>query len=91
MKAIQFKQFVMAFICAGIATAGLANDFKGQHTKEKTIRKEFNVNADALLKIGFCNYELQRWDGARAALSTAPRIQRLSFPSSVRSAPMSAV
>ncbi len=25
---------------------------------------------DALLKIGFCNYELQRWDGARAALGT---------------------
>lgn len=25
---------------------------------------------DALLKIGFCNYELKRWDGARTALST---------------------
>lgn len=25
---------------------------------------------DALLKIGYCNYELERWDAARAALST---------------------
>ncbi len=25
---------------------------------------------DALLKIGFCNYELQRWDSSRTALST---------------------
>lgn len=25
---------------------------------------------DALLKIGFCNYELERWDAARTALST---------------------
>jgi tol-pal system protein YbgF len=28
---------------------------------------------DALLKMGFCNYELSRWDQARAALS---RVQR---------------
>ena len=28
---------------------------------------------DALLKIGFCNYELQRWDAARAALQRVAR------------------
>ena len=29
--------------------------------------------ADALLKIGFCNYELQQWDDARNALSRVAR------------------
>jgi TolA-binding protein len=46
----------------------------------KTALKEFQVVLDrfpqsrklpdALLKIGFCNYELQQWSGARDALST---------------------
>jgi TolA-binding protein len=28
---------------------------------------------DALLKIGFCNFELQQWDQARAALQRVAR------------------
>jgi tol-pal system protein YbgF len=28
---------------------------------------------DALLKIGYCNYELQRWDAARQALTSVVR------------------
>ncbi|MEJ2584543.1 MAG: DUF4097 family beta strand repeat-containing protein [Robiginitalea sp.] len=70
MKTIQFKQFLLAFICMGIATAGFANDFKGRHTKEKTIRKEFNVNADALLKIdnSFGNLVLSSWNENRVVI-----------------------
>ena len=70
MKAIQFKKFILAFICAGIATAGLANDLKGKHTREKTIRKEFNVNADALLKIdnSYGNLVLSSWNENRVVI-----------------------
>ncbi len=70
MNAIRFKHFLLAFICAGIATTGLANDYKGKHTKEKTIRKEFNVNADALLKIdnSYGNLVLSSWNEDRVVI-----------------------
>jgi len=49
---------------------GNAHDFKGKHTKEKTIRKEFKVNADALLKIenSFGNLVLNSWDEDRVVI-----------------------
>ena len=47
----QFRIFpLMLALLAGLGI-GNAHEFKGRHTKEKTIRKEFRVNADALLKI----------------------------------------
>ncbi len=55
-------------LCA--AAPALANDFKGKHTREKTIRKEFNVNADALLKIdnSYGNLVLNSWDENRVVI-----------------------
>ena len=57
MKAMRYK-IVTLFLAlvTGLGTAHANVDphdgkFKGKHTKEKTIRKEFDVNADALLKI----------------------------------------
>ena len=49
---------------------GHAHDFKGRHTKEKTIRKEFKVNADALLKIdnSYGNLVLNSWDEDRVVI-----------------------
>jgi hypothetical protein len=70
MKRIRFKKVVLALIAVGITSAGLANDFKGKHTKEKTIRKEFNVNSDALLKINnsYGNLVLNSWNEDRVVI-----------------------
>ncbi len=65
-----FKKLVLAFIAIGISSAGIANDLKGKHTKEKTIRKEFNVNSDALLKINnsYGNLVLNSWNEDRIVI-----------------------
>ncbi|MEJ2163405.1 MAG: hypothetical protein P8X60_08855 [Robiginitalea sp.] len=70
MKTMLFKNTVLALIAMAIRSVGLANDLKGKHTKEKTIRKEFNVNADALLKINnsYGNLVLNSWDENRVVI-----------------------
>ncbi len=64
MKLISFKPVFLLLAFVGGMALGHANDFKGKHTKEKTIRKEFNVNSDALLKINnsYGNLVLNSWD-----------------------------
>lgn len=58
-------------LLTGVGTL-LANDpdFKGQHTKEKTIKKEFQVNPDALLKISnsYGNLVLNSWNENRVVI-----------------------
>jgi hypothetical protein len=70
MKPIRFKKLFLVMIAMGISSVGLASDMKGKHTKEKTIRKEFNVNADALLKINnsYGNLVLNSWDENRVVI-----------------------
>ncbi len=66
----RFRIFpLMLALLAGLGI-GNAHDFKGKHTKEKTIRKEFKVNADALLKIenSFGNLVLNSWDEDRVVI-----------------------
>ncbi|MBU2994879.1 DUF4097 domain-containing protein [Cellulophaga baltica] len=49
----------------------LANDnFKGKHTKEKTIKKEFSVNSDALLKVtnSYGNLNITSWNENRVVI-----------------------
>lgn len=52
---------LMLFLSIGMIHA---NDFKGRHTKEKTIKKTFEVRADGLLKIdnSYGNLVLNSWD-----------------------------
>tara|TARA_R110000796_G_scaffold35017_3_gene90217 strand:- start:202620 stop:203711 length:1092 start_codon:yes stop_codon:yes gene_type:complete len=49
-----------------------ANDgkFNGKHTKEKTIKKEYNVNADALLKVSnsYGNLNITSWNENRVVI-----------------------
>ena len=70
MKTIVFKKILLAFVLVGITAPGLANDRKGRHTREKTIRKEFNVSADALLKIdnSYGNLVLSSWNENRVVI-----------------------
>lgn len=62
-------------LATGLGTAHANVDphdgkFKGKHTKEKTIRKEFDVNADALLKItnSYGNLVLNSWNEDRIVI-----------------------
>ncbi|MDG1572596.1 hypothetical protein OZ410_09730 [Robiginitalea sp. M366] len=72
MLRIPFKMIPLCLaLLAGLGTA-VANDpgFRGRHTKEKTIRKEFNVNPDALLKIqnSYGNLVLNSWNENRVVI-----------------------
>lgn len=56
----------MLLISPAVLTAG-GGQLKGQHTKEKTIKKEYDVNSDALLKVknSYGNITLNSWDQNR--------------------------
>ena len=58
-----FKSFLYFAAVALISTAAYGNTSLPYHTLEKTIRKEFNVNSDALLKIqnSYGNLVLNSW------------------------------
>ncbi len=65
-----FKRFPLYLaLLAGLGISH-AHDFQGKQTKEKTIKKEFKVNPDALLKIdnSFGNLVLKSWDENRVVI-----------------------
>jgi hypothetical protein len=70
MKTLLFKGYLLLLMAICISPQAFANDFKGKHTKEKTIRKEFDVNPDALLKISnsFGNLVLNSWNENRVVI-----------------------
>jgi hypothetical protein len=70
MKTILFKGYLLILMAICLTPQAYGNDFKGQHTKEKTIRKEFDVNADALLKIdnSYGNVVLNSWNENRVVI-----------------------
>lgn len=70
MRQIRFKSLILVLVALGMTSAAMANDMKGRHTKEKTIRKEFNVNPDALLKIdnSYGNLVLNSWNENRVVI-----------------------
>ena len=53
MKALQFKYIFFALALIPLVVgAHVDNDkLNGRYTKEKTIKKEYNVNSDALFKV----------------------------------------
>ena len=80
-SAASFKQFLVAFPDSDLASNAqywLAESHYASNQFEQALN-EFAVVIDAypgstkvpdaLLKIGYCNYSLKRWDDARAALS----------------------
>ena len=64
MKTLLYKYTWLLMLV--FTTAANANDtsFDGKHTREKTIKKEFNVNANALLKINnsYGNLNITSWN-----------------------------
>ena len=80
MAAASFKQFLVAFPDSELldnAQYWLAESFYASNEFEQALRDFQRVIddhprsskvPDALLKMGFCNYNLKRWDAARIAL-----------------------
>lgn len=70
MKILLFKYVTMVLLV--FPAMLLANDgkLKGKHTKEKTIKKEYNVNSDALLKVSnsYGNLNVTSWDENRVVI-----------------------
>ena len=79
--ALAFQQFMVSFPDSQLAdnaqywlaeTYYVTGQFEEALSQFQVVIGEYPDSrkiADALLKIGYCNYELERWDDARAALS----------------------
>jgi len=65
MKNLLFKYITILIFTIPLAVT--ANNDKGKYTKEKTIKKEFNVSPSALLKVSnkYGNLSLTSWDQDR--------------------------
>ena len=70
MKIPSPRMLLAAFLTIAITGIGLANDLKGKHTREKTIKKEYTVNPNALLKINnsYGNLILSSWNEDRIVI-----------------------
>lgn len=64
MRTLLFKIAFIGLIVPQIAFGAHDIDFAGKHTKEKTIKKEFQVNANAMLKVdnSYGNLYITTWD-----------------------------
>lgn len=72
MKALQFKNifFALALIPL-VASAHVDNEeLNGRYTKEKTIKREYNVNSDALFKVknSYGNLNITSWNENRVVI-----------------------
>lgn len=72
MRTLLFKYICLSLLLLPF-TASAASDggrMKGKYTKEKTIKKEYNVNADALLKVrnSYGNLNLTSWNEDRVMI-----------------------
>jgi len=73
MKTILFKLLFLVALSPTIAfctNGDLPDAFKGRHTREKKITKQFNVAPDAILKINnsYGNIDLKTWDQNRVTI-----------------------
>ncbi|APU08902.1 hypothetical protein A5M85_00935 [Cellulophaga lytica] len=65
MKTLHYK--IITLLLLTIPFLSTANNDKGKYTKEKTIKKNFTVNANALLKVNnkYGNLNITSWDQNR--------------------------
>jgi len=65
MKTILYKFPLIALLTIPLLLSAGNGKLKGKYTKEKTIKKEYDVNSDALLKVDnrYGNLNLTSWDG----------------------------
>ncbi|VAW10196.1 FIG00652540: hypothetical protein [hydrothermal vent metagenome] len=67
MNKLLFKCAIVLFLSVPIALSAHDGKPKGKYTKEKTIKKEFDVNSDALLKVrnSYGNLNITSWNENR--------------------------
>jgi hypothetical protein len=73
MKTISFKNLIL-FLCAlPLVAAAHGDPMNGKHTKEKTIKKEFTVNSNALLKVSnsYGNIVMTSWNENRVVIEVS--------------------
>ena len=75
MRTLRYKNYCVILFMA-FASALFANNgggLKGKYTKEKTIKKEFNINADALLKVrnSYGNLNITSWNENRVVMEVS--------------------
>lgn len=71
MRRIQFKKVTLRhLILLPVAFLALGSTLYGQHSREKTIKKEFSVQADALLKVtnSYGNLNISSWNENRVVI-----------------------
>lgn len=70
MKTILSKLITLLIVVAPITMFPNNGKLSGKHTKEKTIKKEFNVNSDALLKVSnsYGNLNITSWNENRVMI-----------------------
>ena len=69
MKRLLYKYGILILLVSPLNLLA-HNDFKGKHTKEKTIKKEYSVNSDALLKVSnsYGNLNITSWNENRIVI-----------------------
>ncbi len=62
-----FKGMLLTLLILPVAISAHDGNLHGKYTKEKTVKKEFNVNADALLAVdnSYGNLNITSWDQNR--------------------------
>jgi len=70
MRTIQSKSVFLALFLTVTGVFANNDKLKGKYTKEKTIKKEFNVNSNALLKINnsYGNLNITSWNENRVVI-----------------------
>ena len=70
MKTTLLKYTVLLLCAVPLVVSANVDPHKGKYTKEKTIKKEYNVNADALLKVSnsYGNVNLTSWNENRVVI-----------------------
>ncbi len=70
MQTILFKTTCLFLVLSTALLSAHDRDLSGKHTKEKTIKKEFNVNANALLYVrnSYGNLNITSWDQNRVVI-----------------------
>ncbi len=75
MKTLYYNIFL--FVCIPmLALANNHGDLKGKYTKEKTLKKEFSVHKDALLKISndYGNLDITSWNENRIVMEISIKV-----------------
>ncbi|MEO9893770.1 hypothetical protein [Aurantibacter sp.] len=70
MKIVLHKYIALLIFAMPMMLSAHERELKGKYTKEKTIKKEFDVNADALLKIknSYGNLNITSWNENRVLI-----------------------